>query len=85
MVWQISTFVYNSKKRTRNRIIDLIEANVNLYRANIRTELKKIERKKIQEVEAEEVIELERPESWSWVVENTTRLGERFAETKQID
>ena len=85
MIHQISKFAYKRSRRSRNRFIDYLEAHWNLYKIKVGIQQRKIEESRIETVEAEEVLEIERPSKFSWTVENSKRLGERFAETKLIE
>ena len=86
MIWHISSYAYKKTKRTRNKIIDHLEANWNLYVIRRNIQLRKIaESKEIEVVEVEEVREIDRPRQWEWNVRTDKRLGERFANTELIE
>lgn len=86
MIWLLAKYSYKKSKPIRNKIIDHLEANWNLYIIRRDRELRKIaESKDIEFVEVEEVREIDRPRQWEWSVTTDKRLGERFANTELIE
>ena len=70
----------------RNKIIDHLEANWNLYVIRRDIQLRKIaESKEVEIVEVEEGREIDRPTQWEWNVTTNKRSGERFANTEVIE
>lgn len=86
MIWLLAKYSYKKSKPIRNKIIDHLEANWNLYIIKRDIQLRKIaESREIEVVEVEEVREIDRPRQWEWNVTTDKRLGERFANTELIE
>jgi hypothetical protein len=93
MIWQTARYFYIKSKPTRSKLLDRLQAFCELYRLKFNIQVKRVEARKVEFIEVEEVKEIDTPEKWKrnepkkleWSVENVKRLGEIIPYTELIE